>query len=79
VERLDIDQRADAGGTEPGEEVGHGPVIGMRVFLLRMDGGSKEFEEAADRGVAGAVRPRRPWRAVEGVRHPDSGRADSWV
>ena len=28
VERLDIDERGDAGGIEPGEEVRHGPVIG---------------------------------------------------
>jgi hypothetical protein len=36
VERLDIDQRPDPGGIEPGEEVRDGPVIAMRVFLLRM-------------------------------------------
>jgi hypothetical protein len=58
VERLDIDQRDDPGGIEPSEEVRDRPVIGHPGVLVP-DGGSKEFQEAADRGVAGAGDRRR--------------------
>jgi hypothetical protein len=66
VERLDIDQRHDAGGFEPGEEVRHGPVIGHPGVLVP-DGGGEEFEEAADGGVAGAGDRRRHGEAAAAV------------
>jgi hypothetical protein len=34
VERLDIDQRPDAGGVEPGEEIRDRPVIGHAGVLV---------------------------------------------
>jgi hypothetical protein len=68
VERLDIDQGHDPGGIEPGEEVRDGPVIGHPGVFVP-DGG-KEFQEAADRGVAGST---RRLRVFEGVRAPGLG------
>jgi hypothetical protein len=85
VERLDIDQRDDPGGVEPGEEVRDGPVIGHPGVLVA-DGGGKEFEEAADGGIAGAgdSPPARRGRGARGALsrvtgRPESGPADSWI
>jgi hypothetical protein len=58
VERLDIDQRPNAGRVQPSEEVRDRPVIGYPGVLVA-DGGGKEFEEAADGIVAGAGDRRR--------------------
>jgi hypothetical protein len=66
VERLDIDQRDDPGSIEPGEEVRDGPVIGHASVLVA-DGGGEEFEEAADRSVAGAGDRRRHGEAAAAV------------
>jgi hypothetical protein len=70
VERLDIDQRPDPGGIEPGEEVRDGPVIAMRVFLLRMVAAKNSRKRRAAVSpapaiAAGTATPWRLWRAVE--------------
>jgi hypothetical protein len=66
VERLDIDQRHNAGGIEPGEEIRDGPVIGHAGVLVA-DGGGKELQEAAHGGVAGAGDRRRHGQAAAPV------------
>jgi hypothetical protein len=58
VDGLDIDQHQDTGGTEPGEEVRDGPIIGHPGVLVA-DGGGKKFQEAAGGGVAGGGDDRR--------------------
>jgi hypothetical protein len=63
VKRLDIDQRHDPGGVEPGEEVRHRPVIGHAGVLVA-DGGGEEFQEAPHRGIAGAGDRRRHGEAA---------------
>jgi hypothetical protein len=74
VERLDIDQRDDPAGVEPGEEIRDRPVIGHAGVLVA-DGSGKEFEEAAHR-VAGAGDRRRhgeagtPWACCRGCPGP---------
>jgi hypothetical protein len=70
---------------ELGEEVRDGPVIGHPGVLVA-DGGGKEFEEAADGGIAGAgdSPPARRGRGARGALsrvtgRPESGPADSWI
>ena len=78
VERLDIDQHHDPSGVQPGKKIGDGPIIGHAGVLVT-DGGGKNSRKRrsavspAPAIAAGTTRPRRPWRAVEGVRAPRIG------
>jgi hypothetical protein len=58
MERLDIDEPADAVLLEPGEERAHGPVIGhARVVVV--DRGGEKIEEPACRSITGIGDHRR--------------------
>jgi hypothetical protein len=79
VERLDVGELADLVALDPGEELRHGPVIGLPVFRLRMVAAKNSRNRRAAWSpapamVAGTAMPRGALRAVWAV---ESGRADS--